>query len=231
MLLYKTIMLGLIGFLALAFVIGVYVYMCYINYTFVPIREKRLFVSAYGLLGLAALVWAATFFVAKEIVSPLVFASDIILVAATGCMLGIIFDIARPRILAPLVLAGTSILTVRAFVVPPSAYVADGLLFFNLSQAEALVFGLVFLIVWLPATIKVVHLALQSPRLLPFRNVVSFLFISVVLMTGFFLTARRPVMIIISFVSIILLFALLVGVNILLKRIDKVHGKQKVQHG
>lgn len=224
-------MLGLIGFLTLAFVIGIYVYTCYANYTFVPLREKRLFVSAYGHLGLAALVWAATFFVAEETVSPLVFASDVILLAATACMLGVIFDIARPRILAPLVLAGTSILTVRAFVVPPSAYVADGLLIFNLSQVEALVFGLVFLIAWLPATIKVVHLALRSPRLLPFRNIVSFLFISVVLMTGFFLTARRPIMIIISFASIILLFALLAGVNVVLKRIDKAHGKQKVQHG
>lgn len=224
-------MLGLIGFLTLALVIGIYVYMCYADYTLVPLREKRLFVNAYGLLALASLVWAATFFVAEEAVSPLVFASDVILVAATGCILGIILDISRPRILVPLVMAGATILTVRAFVAPPSANVADGLLIFNLSQVEAFVFGLVFLIAWLPATIKVVHLALRSPRLLPFRNVVSFLFISVVLMTGFFLTARRPIMIMISFASIILLFALLAVVNVVLKRIDKAHGKQKVQHG
>lgn len=224
-------MLGMIGFLALALVVSIYVYTCYANYTLVPLREKRLFVSAYGLLGLAALVWATTFLVAEEAVSPLVFASDAILVAATGCMLGIIFNIARPRILLPLVLAGAGILTVRAFVVPPTAYVADDLLIFNLSQTEALMFGLVFLIAWLPATIKIVHLALRSPRLLPFRGVVSFLFISVVLMTGFFLTARRPIMIIISFASIILLFAILVGTNVVLKRIDKVHGKQRVQRG
>lgn len=224
-------MLGMIGFLALALVVSIYVYTCYANYMLVPLQEKRLFVSAYGLLGLAALVWATTFFVSEEVVSQLVFMSDAILIAATGCMLGIIFDITRPRILVPLVLAGAGILMVRAFVVPPTAYVADGLLIFNLSQMEALVFGLVFLIAWLPATIKFVHLALRSPRLLPFRNVVSFLFISVVLMTGFFLTARRPIMIIISFASIILLFAILVGTNAVLKRIDEVHGKQKVSRG
>jgi hypothetical protein len=224
-------MLGLIGFLALAFVIGIYVNTCYTNYVLVPLREKRLFVSGYGFLGLASVIWAATFFVGEQTVSQLVFTSDVLLVAATGCMLGIFFDIARPRILAPLVLAGAGILTVRAFVVPPSAYVADDLLIFNLSQVEALVFGLVFLIAWLPATIKVVHLALRSPRLLPFSNVVSFIFISVVLMTGFFLTARRPIMIISSFASIILLFTLLAGMNVALKRIDKAHGKQKVQHG
>lgn len=224
-------MLGLIGFLMLAVFIGVYVYTCYANYALVSIREKRLFVNAYGLLGLSALVWAATFFVTEKSVSQLVFASDVLLVIATGCMLGVIFDITRPRVFAPLVLAGSALLTVRAFIVPPTAYVADDLLIFNLSQAEALVIGLTFLAAWLPATIKVVHLALNSSRLAPFRNIVSFLFMSVVLMTGFFLTARRPVMIVISFVSIILLFTVLVGLNFALKRIDKVHGKQKVHRG
>lgn len=224
-------MLGLIGFLTLALIVGVYAYTSYANYTLVPLREKRLFVSAYGLLGMAALVWAATFVVPEAAVSPLVFASDVVLIAATGCMLGVIFDIARPRIFAPLVLAGAGILTVRAFVVPPSAYIADGLLIFNLSRVEALVFGLVFLIAWLPATIKVVHLALRSPRLLPFSGIVSFLFISVVLMTGFFLTAIRPIMIIISFASIVVLFALLIGFNSMLKRIDKMGKTRKVQHG
>lgn len=224
-------MLGIIGFLTLAFVIGIYVNTCYANYNFVPLREKRLFVNAYGLLGLSALTWATTFFVADAAVSQLVFASDVLLVIATGCMLGIVFNAARPRVFAPLVLIGAGLITVRAFVVPSTAYVADGLLIFDLSQAEALVIGLVFLIVWLPATIKVVHLALRSPSLVQFRNLVSFLFMSVVLMTGFFLTARRPVMIVISFASIILLFATLAGVNVALKRIEKTHKKQKVQHG
>lgn len=224
-------MLGVIGFLALALVIGIYVYTCYANYNLVPLREKRLFVSAYILLGLASLVWAATFFVNAEVVAPLVFASDVMLIVGTGCMLGVVFDIARPRVFAPLVVTGASILTIRAFVMPPSAYVADGLLFFNLSQVEALAFGLVFLSAWLPATIKIIHLALQSPRLLPFRNVVSYLFISVILMTGFFLTARRPIMIVISFASIIILFALLAGVNVALKRIEKPRKRHGVSHG
>lgn len=223
-------MLGLIGFISLAMVIGAYVYTSYTNYELVPLREKRLFAGAYGLLGLSAIIWASTFLLPENAVSPLVFASDAMLVTATGCMLGIIFDIARPRIFAPFVLAGAGILTLRAFVVPPSAYVADGLLIFNLSQAEALVFGLVFLAAWLPATIKIVHLALHSSRLLPLRNVMSFVFISVVLMTGFFLTARRPIMIIVSFVSIIMLFALLTGFNVMLKRLHGSEAKQ-VRHG
>lgn len=224
-------MLGMIGFLTLACVVGAYVYTCHVNYTLVPPRERRLFTAAYGLLGLAAVIWSTTFLVPEGAVSALVFASDIVLIVASGCILGVVLDITKLQILIPVTLAGASLLTVRAFVFPPTAYVADGLLIFNLSQAQALVVGLIFLIAWLPATIKVVYLALRSPSLLPFRNVVSFLFISVVLMTGFFLTARRPVMIIISFASIILLFAILVGTNIVLKRIDKAHGKQKVHHG
>lgn len=224
-------MLGLIGFLTLAIVIGIYVYTSYINYSLVPIRERQLFVSAYGLLSLSALLWAATFFVAEQTVSQLVFASDVLLVLATGCMLAIVFNVARPQIFALLALAGAGLLTVRAFVVAPSAYIADDLLIFNLSQAESLVIGLLFLAAWLPATIKIVHLALRSPKLAPYRNLASFLFMSVVLMTGLFLTAKRPVMIIISFVSITLLFATLVGVNIVLQRIDKPRKKQRVRHG
>ena len=224
-------MLGMIGFLTLACVVSAYAYTCHVNYTLVPLRERRLFTAAYGLLGLTAVVWATTFLVVEGAVPALVFTSDIMLVVATACILGVVLDIAKPTVYMPLILVGSGLLTARAFAFPPTAYVADGLLFFNLSQLQALVIGLIFLIAWLPATIKVAYLALRSPRLLPFRNLVSFLFTSVVLMTGFFLAARRPIMIVVTFVSIILLFAILTGVNIALDRIDKAHGKQKVQHG
>lgn len=224
-------MLGIIGFLTLAAVIGVYVYTSHIQYTLVPFREKRLFVTAYGLLAIAALIWATTFVVEPQSVSALVYTADIILVMATGAMLGVLIDIGRPQIFALLTLAAAGLLAVRAFVLPSTAYVADGLLFFDLAPEESLVIGLLFLAIWLPATIKIVYLALRSQRLIPLRNVVSFIFVSTVLMTGFFLAARRPEMIVVTFTSIVILFAILVAVNMLLKRIESNSGGHRVKHG
>ena len=223
-------MLGAVGFLVLTAVIGAYAYTSSINYQLVPLRERRLFVGAYSILALAALVWLGTFFASEAVISELVFMTDIMLVAATVCILGVILDIAKPLVLAVITLAGASLLTLRAFVVPPKAFIGDGLLNFNLTQIESLIIGLVFLAIWLPATVKVVYLAFNTPRLLPFRGLVSFVFIATVLMTSFFLSARRPAVIIISFVSIVLFFATLTCINIALVRTAQAP-KKKVSRG
>ncbi len=223
-------MLGAIGFLVLMIAIGTYAYTSSMNYQLVPIRERRLFVTAYSILALTALVWLGTFFASETVLSELVFMTDIMLVAATVCILGVILDISKPLVLAGITLVGASLLTLRAFAFPPKAFISDGLLNFNLSQTESLIIGLIFLVIWLPATVKVVYLAFTTPRLLPFRGLVSFVFIATVLMTSFFLSARRPAVIIISFVSIILFFATLSGINLLVVRAAQTP-KKKVRHG
>lgn len=220
-------MLGLIGFIILSFFVFLFAYTSYFNYTLVPIREKRLFVSAFVLLGFASLLWAGTFLVNNQTVPSIVFASDILLIVASGCMLGIIFDLAKIRVFIPIVLAGTALLFLRAFIVTSPAYVADGLLFFNLSLNEAFVIGLIFITVWLPAVIKFVYLFLNTPALYLYRNIISFMFISVIMMTSLFLAARRPIMIILTMSSIIFMFALLVVFNLILKKINKTNKKKR----
>ncbi len=223
-------MLGIIGFFVLAVTLGLYAYTSYTNYTLVPMRDKSLLVTAYTLLALTSLVWLATLFASEAMVRELVFLSDVLLIAATACMLGILADLSKPLVLSAVAFAAAGLLTLRAYALPTQAFVGDGLLNFNLSQTEAVVIGLVFLAVWLPASVKVVQLALSTPKLEQLRGPVSFMFMATILMTSFFLTARRPLTIIASFVSITMLFMLLVTLNVYIGSLVRSHKKQKVDH-
>jgi len=212
-------MLAAIGFLVLAVILGIYAWTSALSYTIVPARERLLFASAYGMLSITTVVWAAAALSVDDATTGLVFMSDIMLTVATGCMLAVLFaQLLKPLYFGLMTLTGAGVLALRAFVVPPSAYTDGGLLHFNLAQTEALLIGGVFLIVWLPATLKVINLALQTKYGLAFRGPVSYIAISVVLMTSYFLAARRPIMIILSFIGIAILFAILAGINILIAR-------------
>lgn len=213
-------MLGIIGFLALGILAILYAYTFSINFKLVPVREKRLFASAFGLLGMCAFIWMGTFFVNESFVNELVYLTDVLLVIATGCMLAIFVDISRPIIFTLVTTLGATLLALRAYAVPSEAYISNGILNFNLPREVAFGFGLLFLIIWLPANIKIVEMALRNSTLRIYKNSVHVLFISNVLMACLFLSAQREIMIIITFVSITVLFLLLSISNILIGKID-----------
>lgn len=220
-------MLGFFILLVLAASIAIYASTSYAKYTLVPNREKRLYVSAYGLLGISAFIWATTFFVPENTVPQLVFASDILILAGTVCMIGIFLNLTRPQFILPITLVVASIITLRAYTSPSTAYIKENLLIFNLTYEVSLIIGLVFLLIWLPATIKIIHLALSSSALAPYRSLVSFLFMSVVLMTSYSLMAVRPLMVIASFVSMIIFFMILTSLNLTISRLDKAQTNKK----
>lgn len=60
---------------------------------------------------------------------------------------------------------------------------------------------------------------------------VSFLFIATILMTSFFIAARRPFIIIVSFVSMLLFFAILTIINATLVRKAVQKKREGGRHG
>ncbi|RYX79005.1 hypothetical protein EON76_04835 [bacterium] len=223
-------MLETIGFLLLAVAVGAYAYTSAHSYHLVPSRHRQLFTSAYSILSLTAIVWLIALAAPASATSGLVFMSDVMLIAATVCILGTVLDLARPFLLSVITVIAAGILTFRAFVAPPNAYVSEGLLNFNLTQIESLVIGLIFLAVWLPATVKVVYAAFNTPHMLPLRGLIAFACIGTVLMTSFFISARRPIITIISLFSIVLFFGVLTAINFMLQRNAHVE-KKEVNHG
>lgn len=214
-------MLGFIGFSVLAVVVATYAYTSNRHYVkTVPMRFLKPFVMGFTLLAASAAMWAATFLVNIDLVQVLIFISNGLLLAATGCMLGVLFDVTRPWLFLTLTLLVSGVLATRAFLLPSSAYIADGLLFFNLTQTVSTIIGLIFLVIWLPAIIKIITLVTHGPGLSTYRAPVLFLFMATVLMTSFFLSAQRPIMIIVTFASIVLLFTMLLLVNVLFARIE-----------
>lgn len=223
-------MLGMVGFLSLVLAVGAYALTSLSGYRLVPLRTRRLFVSGYSLLALSALVWALTFVVPESAIAGLVFMTDIMLVVASVAMLAIVVDVTRPVIMLPVTVIAAGLLTFRAFVMPSDALIDGGILYLNLGQWIAGFIGLVFLALWLPATIRVVNVAFATPALQALRNVILYLFMATILMASFFLAARRPAIVIITFVSVIGFFLVLTGLNILLIRTSHTQ-KVRDRHG
>ncbi len=222
--------LGFIGFVILAIVIGLYAYSSSRQYSNVPVHILKPFVSSFSLLAAASLCWAATFFVNNQAIQTLVLVADGLLLVATGCMISVMTNGLKPLILTSISMAGSALLVVRSTLIESTAYVSDGILFFDLSRTLAVGIGLGFLLVWLPAITKVVSIQTTQPKLSSLRMPMLFLFTSTILMTSFFLSAQRPVMIVATFMSVIVLFALLLLVNSLFAKLNTTH-KRKVKHG
>ena len=220
-------MLGFVGFMT--FSVIVILYTLYSNKIYkIDTVTKNSFLAAFGLLALAGLLWATTFLVPANFVPRVVFASDVVLLVASGFMLNISFPLMKSTwriVLAICVM--TAAIYLRAFDYPSTAFVDGGLLHLNLNTAQSLLIGLPFLAIWLPAFVKVAEKITSNPQLRSLRLPISFAFMLAVLLNGVFLSAKQTTIIITSFASIILIFIYLVVINRTLGYVSKKAGGAK----
>lgn len=223
-------MLGTIGFVTAGVIIALFAYTSNHAYKTIPFSIRTPFVAAYGLLAAAMFVWALV--VASndiDTVIPLMLVSDILLLLATAANIAILTPFARRWWMITLLGAVIALLTVlRAYDYQPEAYVLDGLLYFNVSQAFLTILVGTLVATWLPAAAIIATQATAPKVLLPLRKPLVFYFISLVLITAAFLTAHRPEMIVGLFFLVGLFFALATATNV---GIDKVLQKEAAHHG
>lgn len=212
-------MLGFVGFII--FSVTVVLYVLYSNKIYkIDSATKGSFLAAFSLLALAGLLWATTFLVSADYVPRVVFISDVVLLAASGFMLNIFFPLMKSTwrvVLAISIMA--AVIYLRAFEYQSTAFVEGGLLHLNLTTAQSLLIGLPFLVIWLPASVKVAEKITSNPKLRSLRLPISFSFMLAVLLNGVFLSAKQTTIIITSFASIILVFIYLMGINRILGRV------------
>lgn len=219
-------MLGFIGFIFLAVIVGLYVQTSSRLYVTVPVEKRQSFVAAFGLLATTSLVWSLSFFVVPSAINLLMTIADFLLLVATGFMMNVSIDLLRRTwLIIGIVLVGATLLALRSLVFPSTAFVEGGILNFDLSTQTALGIGLIFLAVWLPACLRVIRYVTHAAALARFRFSFAYLFASVILMTSFFLTAQRPLMIILSFISINVLFFVLLLMNQFIRHLQVTKGK------
>lgn len=214
-------MLGFIGFIVLAVIVGLYAQTSSRLYVAVPAVERQSFVAAFGLLATTSLVWSLSFFVVPSAINLLMTIADFLLLVATGLMVNVSIDLLRRTwLMIGIVLVGATLLALRTLVFPSTAFVEGGLLHFDLPTQAALGIGLIFMVAWLPACLRIIQHVTHPAVLTRFRFSFAYLFASVILMTSFFLTAQRPLMIILSFIFINVLFFVLLLMNQLIRRLQ-----------
>ncbi len=220
-------MLGFVGFITFAITVVLYALYSYKIYK-IDSATKSSFLAAFCLLAIAGLLWATTFLVSANYVPRVVFASDVVLLVATGFMLNIFFPLMKStwRIVLAVSLMAAAIY-LRAFDYQSTAFVEGGLLHLNLTTAQSLFIGLPFLAIWLPAFVKVAEKITYNPKLRSLRLPISFAFMLAVLLNGVFLSAKQTVVIVTSFASIILIFIYLIGINRILSHMSKKAGGAK----
>lgn len=224
-------MLGAIGFLIAALVIAGYAVSSSLVYTLAPPRQRYSFALAYTLLAIAMLFWMVA--VASGGGSSLpgfILASDVVLIGATLAMINVKYDLLAQWWLLALLIAGAALLTaLRAYIYPPTAFVSDGLLYFNLPPVVLAVFLTTFTLIWLPASAQVVRQVMSLDGLRWLQNLTAHVFTAIIIVTGLFLSARRPVMVILLFIVLVSMFAGLLAFNLWLQR-EYRHIKE-AQHG
>ncbi len=213
-------MIGTIGFIVGALSIAAFAVTARKAYSDTPPRKLNLFCTAFGLLSASLLLWATALLMHQDVATRmLMIATDCLLVLATGSMALVLLDRPSIPLQVGLGVAGSMAIMLRAVAYPSTAYIRDGLLFFDLTQPVRLVIIGMFLICWLPAVIVVASYIANTPRLRSLQNLFTALFILLIAVTALFVSAQRQTVIIGLFVGITTLFVSMTCINILVLRI------------
>ena len=105
----------------------------------------------------------------------------------------------------------------RALFSPISPYLQDGILYFNSSQLVSLFLILVVALVWLPSNARLAILIATATNTQKKVGLYRILYIIATVSTVIFLSAQRAITVVASFGMLIVVFAVLIYLNVLIK--------------
>jgi hypothetical protein len=200
-------MLGVVAFVISALLIAGYVRSANRLFGSLPVKRLGSFLSAFALLAATCAVWAGAI-LAGDNTPSFVFIGDILLLLATAYMLDVAVGFSRsPWAVALLATLAACLLLVRGVMMPSTAYVENGLLHFDLSQAAALTVAIPVLAIWLVGGAKLFYDAFWQKRMEQLRAIHIVFYSMSILTICYFLTAVRPLIIILSFLTVMIIFA------------------------
>lgn len=205
-------MWGCIGFSAAALIFAAYSMSCSERMK-TPGLNLEYFRSAYETLAAACLAWAVGALLGGEGLKAAIVVGNVLALAATILMVLSWVRSNRLIWLAGLSAVALAAMAARLWVYPPEAYMHHGVLIFNEKTPVFVAFTLLFSAVWLPLSLHAAHSLTRLRRLAPYRATVSFSFIIATLSTVLLLAARRPVTVVIAFVTLCLCFVSLITIN------------------
>ncbi|GEM_PF-2175577 len=220
-------MLGFIGFLIAASIIGWFAISFYRSFGELAFRQRMYFTIAFLMLGLALLVWGMAPLIHDPVSIPMiVFMGDVLLLVGTGFLLEAQFRKFSILSVVAVTLAGAAILGARAFIMEPAATVQDGILHFNLEGAPRMIVLAILAFVWMPMGTRITQMAVLTKGLPQFGGVIALAFIISLICAAVFIGARQTPMIIGSFAALAFSFLILSFIPLLINRYGILMRKQ-----
>ncbi|HMS93180.1 MAG TPA: hypothetical protein PKD28_02210 [Candidatus Saccharibacteria bacterium] len=229
-------MVGFIGFLIAAIIIGWFAVSFYRSFNELAFRQRAYFSVAFLMLAAALFVWGIAPLLNNEATTPfIVFVGDVLLLIGSGFLLEAQFKRFSAISIVAMSLIGAIIIGMRAFIYEPAAFVQNGILHFNLEGEPRILILALLAFLWMPLGTRITQLAVQSKGLNQFSGVIAVAFIVSLVCAAVFIGARQDLMVIASFAALAFSFLILSFIPSLINRYSRalqVASKHKEQkHG
>ena len=189
-------------------------------------NSKHFAIGMYIAAG-ACLLWAiAALLNSSSALSASIIVGDVLLVAATLYILNAwISDENRWPAIVGVGLVGIFFVLARIFIFTPNAYMRDGLLFLNTPRLLAALLVVMFFSIWFIANYRFFKIVSERLRIIPGIGQITYIF-NIAAFVGIcgFLIARKPLTIVISFITFTLCYLFLTYVVIVARKEALHHG-------
>lgn len=221
-------MLAEIGFLVTGVCFAMF---AYTFKTFVINKTKLAlgqFAWAYFFLALALLTWGIAVAIGGGLLlRNSVFVGDFFLLCGTLLMLDLLLGVNRRFWLMLAAAAGLLLLNYRSRHYPPHPYMDGSVMIFNTQTPVAISLGLMFLLVWLPANLKVAKQVTGRIKEDGLSNIYSYIYIAATISALVFIASRRVFTVVLSFIALGICFLMLLASNILVDVTEGDHAAPK----
>ena len=219
-------MLGFIGFTIAALIVSFFAISFYSSFKNLNVRQRQLFSGAFLLLGLALFTWGFVPLLNSEAWTiPLIFAGDTLLVIGTAFLVAAQTKVPQLWLTVLLAVLATAILTARAYVSTPEAFVQNNILHFNLEGTARYIVIALLAFVWVPFGTRITQLAVRSTGANRFGGAIATIYLTSLICAALFISARQEVMIIASFTALAFTFLVLAFIPPLITRYAKISAR------
>jgi hypothetical protein len=184
------------------------------------------FSYAYFCLALAMITWGVAVAIGGDrLLANSVFLGDFFIISGTVFMLDLLMG---ERNLLFTILGAAALLAlfdIRTTHYAAHPHMANSVLLFDTPTPVAIGLGLIVLLIWLPANIRVAKMVTHKIKQDSITSLYSYIYIAATIFALLFITARRQLTVVISFIALGLCFALLLASNVLVEVIEDKHGR------
>ncbi len=221
-------MLASVGFITTALFFGIFAF----TFDHLALKNIRLkltgFSFAYYSLAAAFLIWGiAAAMQDQYFLSVSVLIGNALLLIGTLCMANLLIKSNRTLLLLIGSGIGAILLLARITYFFPEPSVRDGILFFNTQTPVALLLGALIVFIWLPANVYVAKKIAHTVKQDNIASIYAWIYGVATLASLIFLSARRTVTIILSFVALGMCFVVLIVSNVGIRFIKEHNDKPR----